>query len=191
MRYFSLDVETTSLDPQNGAIVQFAIVQDDLDNQAPIDELKSMCAWVVDEKTMTWNLSTVHFHRHRLNDLMHAYYYDETVTYSELLFDAYCFLKKCGIGDNEAITVAGKNVASFDLPFIRACIPNWDDCIKISSRVIDPAFSFLRPGDRRLPSLDECLRHNGFGYTSSHDALGDALDIVRLVRLAYNRQVGK
>lgn len=89
--------------------------------------------------------------------------------------------------DNQ-IVVAGKNVASFDVPFMRA-LPGWDpDYLDFHRRTIDPGVFFMDKADRVPPSLSMCLARanlpTGIGL---HEALHDAQDVVRLVRAGMNR----
>jgi hypothetical protein len=79
------------------------------------------------------------------------------------------------------INVAGKNVGSFDIPFLQAksMIPSE---VRIRHRVLDPAILYSQEGDTALPDLKTCKERAGFGDVVSHDALDDALDVIRLLR---------
>ncbi len=86
------------------------------------------------------------------------------------------------------LIAAGKNFAAFDLPFLK-CLPHWRDHIRISQQILDPAVFYLNfKEDERMPSLEECKKRAGFEDTTvTHDALDDALDVIRLLRQQYDR----
>lgn len=86
----------------------------------------------------------------------------------------------CKSGQRPKITVAGKNAATFDLPFLRAqCDIN--DYVDIRHRVLDVASHFWRPCDECLPSLDVCLERAGIPKRTCHGALDDALLVCDLI----------
>jgi hypothetical protein len=81
------------------------------------------------------------------------------------------------LGD-ERWNVAGKNFASFGCRFLERYLEE----MPFRHRVMDPAQALLQPNDKTLPNTEECLKRLGFGPTASHTALGDAFDVVRMVR---------
>lgn len=82
--------------------------------------------------------------------------------------------------DNKRITVAGKNVAGFDIPFLPKEIKSL-----FKHKVIDPALFYVNfDMDTELPSLDECKKRAEIFTPVAHDAREDAMDVIRLVRKA-------
>lgn len=80
------------------------------------------------------------------------------------------------------ITIAGKNVAMFDMPFLNKKLKKkWGD-ITILHRVIDPAILYYMPGDKTLPDSATCLQRAGLSGEVAHTALEDAIMVVKLVR---------
>lgn len=86
---------------------------------------------------------------------------------------------------------AGKNVAGFDLPFLRARIPGWEH-LRVSHRALDPAMLYFDPtSDKVPPNLAECLIRAGLGDPAhqhslvAHEAIADALQVVQLLRVRY------
>lgn len=80
------------------------------------------------------------------------------------------------------ITVAGKNVSTFDLPFLNKKLKNkWGD-IRILHRVMDPAILYYQPGDATLPDAATCMERAGIAGEVAHTALEDALMVVKLIR---------
>jgi len=92
-----------------------------------------------------------------------------------------------------ALTVAGKNVAGFDLPYLREYISNFSKSIKIRHRVFDPTPFFFDLTSDRLPDLQQCIDFavkvdDTFpANTVKHTAVDDAMDIINLIHLVINK----
>jgi len=79
---------------------------------------------------------------------------------------------------HDALLMAGKNVATFDLPFLRKTIPGFDSVIKVKKRVIDPAIIFSNGKDLVPPDLSECKNRVGIKNTTvAHTGIDDTIDI--------------
>jgi oligoribonuclease (3'-5' exoribonuclease) len=78
------------------------------------------------------------------------------------------------------ITIAGKNVAGFDIPFLKNEFPEVVDWFK--HRVLDVGPMFYRKGDLQVPDLKTCLERSKIYKHIEHDALGDAEDVIRCIR---------
>lgn len=186
MKYFSIDLETTGLDPANDQILEVGMVFDNTEKllaEAPtfralvlsdrisghpfalkrniklIEEIECTKEYV-DSKNFQYRCACP---ASKLASFMHAWMINWQ---SQTL-------------DDRGYTVAGKNFAGFDWPFLRN-LPGWN--IKISNRVIDPAMFFLRREDMKLPNLEECLKRANLPSTVKHTAVEDALDVCRLFR---------
>ncbi len=182
MRYVSLDIETTGLG-DNCQILQLAAVLDDTN------------------KLLTDSLT--------FNALVYDYWYGGEPFALALNHKIFETLSKCKPGDisvhngktvlilephtlipafslwlkeigEEKILLAGKNVASFDLRFLKN-MEGWSD-VKHHYRFLDPGNLFLLPTDTIPPSTDECLKRAGIKKEVSHDALDDAYDVCMLIR---------
>jgi len=82
---------------------------------------------------------------------------------------------------NERITVAGKNVAGFDIPFLPKCLQ-----ARFRHRVIDPGTLFTDwENDKCIPDLGKCKERAGLEATVAHDTYDDAIDVIRLLRTKY------
>ena len=58
------------------------------------------------------------------------------------------------------VTVAGKNAASFDIPFLKEQYGR-DYGLKFRHRVLDPTSMYVQPDDDAPPSLNTCLKRAG------------------------------
>lgn len=167
MKYISIDIETTGLDPETCQIIEFAAIVNNDTDEYPT------------------------FHRY----IKHPLYYGKPYALSmhprifkelakgkgiwpgQLAFEFSMFLKENGFDDR--ITVAGKNFAAFDVKFLEE-LRDWKKLIKIRHRVLDPAILYMRPEDKVPPNMSTCLERAGLGEVS-HTAVGDAMDVIHLI----------
>lgn len=78
--------------------------------------------------------------------------------------------------------IAGKNVASFDIPRLRHQCPTWDQYIPCHSRTLDPGMLLWDPKrDDLPPGSNECLSRCGLTKTTQHTALEDARDVAEMI----------
>jgi oligoribonuclease len=83
------------------------------------------------------------------------------------------------------LNCAGKNFAGFDKKFLEK-LPRWKQVFSIRSRVLDPGILFVDwINDESIPSLDECKRRAGIEGIVTHNAVEDAMDVVKLIRQIY------
>ena len=96
--------------------------------------------------------------------------------------------------DCVSVTMAGKNIGVFDLGFLKE-LPGYGTLVRAETAMLDPAAFYLNwHKDSRLPSMSICKARAGHGREVAHEALADALDVVRLLRPFYElplyKQVG-
>lgn len=84
------------------------------------------------------------------------------------------------------VNVAGKNFANFDKVFLEK-LPGFTDLIRFRQRILDPCTVYTDfVADDEAPSMEKCFnRLHGGPHTVSHDAVEDALDVIRLLRPLY------
>jgi hypothetical protein len=88
------------------------------------------------------------------------------------------------VGGHTTINVAGKNFGTFDKPFLEK-LPSWGSHIRIRSRIIDPSVYFVDwKKDDSLPSLNTCKQRAFIDGEVSHNALEDAIDVIKVIRKA-------
>jgi DNA polymerase III alpha subunit (gram-positive type) len=89
------------------------------------------------------------------------------------------------------VNVAGKNVASFDLQFLKTKITKWWP-ISFCQRTIDPAILYWdAKRDQQLPDMKTCMERARIKGEVAHTALEDALVVVKLLRHKLLRQKTK
>ena len=81
--------------------------------------------------------------------------------------------------------MAGKNIAVFDLGFLKE-LPGYGALVRAEPAMLDPAAFYLNwRKDSRLPGMSICKARAGLGPDVAHEALADALDVVSLLRPFY------
>lgn len=89
----------------------------------------------------------------------------------------------------DKLVVAGKNFYGFDYRNLDKIMPK--KLVKFHHRALDPCALYLDPlNDEVPPSLEECLKRAGLKPTGLHTAIGDALDVIKLLRAAKGKTKG-
>jgi DNA polymerase III epsilon subunit-like protein len=196
MRYVSIDIETTGLNPQECDIIQFAAVIDDLSVRSPIEELPRFNAYFYKD-FYCGELKALSMHSLIFEKINEAK--NKRITFDQSENEYYIkleelpayfrnFLTRNDVNEDYqtgaiALTVAGKNASSFDIPFLKEKIKDWDQ-IYFRQRVLDPAILYLDLGvDKEIPGIKKCMKRANINMNIKfHDALQDALAVVKLIR---------
>jgi oligoribonuclease (3'-5' exoribonuclease) len=182
MRYCSIDIETTGLDPSYCQILEFACVIEDTENPGVEVHDLPMFRRILHTKTIIGEPFALHMNSELLFEIATSKS-DELIKPAELLVQFRQFLIAKTI-DPHGVVAAGKNFGSFDLQFIRR-LEN-QELVHFSHRSIDPAFHYWKPDldGRYLPSFQNCLTRAEINKSVTHRATDDAQDIIRLIRAA-------
>jgi DNA polymerase III epsilon subunit-like protein len=213
MKYISIDVETTGIDPETCQILSIGAVIEDTLNPLPFEELPKFHA-VIKRENVYGSLFALNMNKDLIetivqystakdqdekNDIVNMtgmqFYEEEDVV--EALFH-FCYDN--GLAQHEHIFIptplpsnmpkiylncAGKNFAGFDRKFLEK-LPRWKQVFSIRSRVLDPGILFVDWNiDEIVPSLDECKKRAGIEGVVTHNAVEDAMDVVMLLRKCY------
>lgn len=189
MKFLSIDIETTGIDPQKNQILEFGAVAIDTScgNAPYVDDFRAV--FIHQELTgnpiaLTMNAELIdeigtivkskNLDLDYLNDVNPTRVY---VRNSEE-FQKYFYQWLGSIGFTERLTLAGKNLASFDLKFLEAAGIK----IKYRHRMIDPAILYVDwSTDETLPDLQQCLDRAGIEKSVEHTSIADAMDVAELV----------
>lgn len=187
----SIDIETTGLDPERCQTIEFAAVLDDLSNPKPLAELQTFHCYVV-HPFYCGEPYALALHQkifQRIASKAGGYQYLPQT--GAAIMDNFCFIfhkwLEIQLGANYRINIAGKNFAVFDLAFLKKC-SGWS-YVKANRRYIDPAVKFALPTDPAMPDMSTCLKRAGFDDVVAHEALDDAMQVIRLVRKGFNLPV--
>lgn len=192
MKYISIDIETTGLNPRLNNIIEFAAVIEDSSNRISLNKLPSFQAYIEQNgDDYRGSAFALQMNQKILKILADKDYSKYNIIKEENLTSAFTkFLDENGFerdaNNKYVINVAGKNVGNFDLNFLE-CVWYWTDSIHVRHRVIDPSILFCDwEHDETLPSLQICNQRAQFGSTEvSHNALDDALNVIMLLRTKY------
>ena len=204
MIYISIDLETTGLDPDTCQILEVGAVLEDTNNILPINELPTYHAFIRPEKgNISGNVFALHMNANIIEKLKNEKEYSDEYNYisiDELADDFLLWLHKQGLEIKSkekiidgvvkkenwcTINVAGKNFAGFDKKFLNL-VPDFNKKIHIRQRVIDPAVLFVDwHNDETLPTLDQCKQKANIAGVVTHNAVDDALDVIKLLRTNY------
>jgi DNA polymerase III alpha subunit (gram-positive type) len=171
MKIFSIDLETTGLNPKSDQILQIGCVY--FNSLHPFDSREKK-SWIV-----KWDRIAGHPRALTMNQ--------ELIKIIDQNPDQCYYLQHAMSGLTDFIrskfdsdipkvkfTAAGKNFASFDNLFL-----HWPEICKPHHRSLDPGAMYVRSLDDAPPTMEECCERAGVEYdkTKAHDAVYDA-DIV-------------
>jgi len=182
LRYVSIDIETTGLNPETCQILEIGAVWEDWTK--PIHELPVYHRLVYHKEyrgsayALAMNANLL---RH-LSGQREPWWRD----LDQVADDFAAWLTECGWDGKAALTPAGKNFASFDRQFLKR-LPRFEQVVKLSHRTLDPAVLWWRAEDDKLPDSKTCYERAGLDNKVAHTAVEDALAVVRLIRLGIKR----
>lgn len=205
MRYVSIDIETTGLDPNENQMIEFGAIIEDSNNPKSYEDSKKYRRIILAEDAKyLYNSYAAKINAALIEliadieggikpiDFVNNANLTETAFYSSILVsDFKLWLMTNGFKENSKGTIqivaAGKNFASFDNQFIKLLNPE-SYGLKINYKAIDPATSFIDwENDLEPPSSDECLKRAGIIAETKHEALADAWNVIQLLRTQYGR----
>lgn len=183
MKYISLDLETAGLNPGGHNILMLSAVVEDSVCPLPLEDLPHFTCYVKPWTELkgtpyalamnAWILDIISGRTKCPNDYPILSLRDMRDGFLSFLSEHF--------GD-ERITIAGKNVASFDMQFLKAHTLH----DRFRHRVLDVGPLFVDwSSDNSVPDLKTCKQRAGLGSKVAHDAYEDAIDVIRLLRTKY------
>jgi hypothetical protein len=211
MIYFSIDLETTGLDPDNNQILQIGAIMEDTNKKLPFDKCP-MFECIINHDTITGSPFAINMNSNIITILSEIpndddsnysdYFAENKIAYNEehAIKLLQGFIHKCYNDLNIdipldkdgklEIIVAGKNFEAFDLKFLNK-IDEFKNTIKPHRRVLDPVTLFTDfKNDDVPPNFSKCLKRlnkkTGYHRTEvMHDAIADAWDVIEMLRTRY------
>lgn len=209
MKYVAIDIETGGLNPDFHSVLEIGAAYDDL--ELPEPPMVPKLQILVQNDDLKINQACLSMHKHLLRELRESLLPNSVICRDDVLSiiesrpmvddPIECVLRPedthaqfmawlSGVSRQEwgpnSIFAAGKNVQGFDIPFLERINIGFTSCFHY--RAIDVGSLFIEPDDKEIPSLCGCLKKAGLRPTSLHSALGDAIDVVKLVRFAMRRR---
>lgn len=182
MKYIAIDIETLGLDPSLHSVIEVGALIEDTEKKLSYEDIPKYNVLLKHDAYIAQTFPMV-MHHELLKE-----YDSKTPSMKIIYFDLFSkdfayWLSSNGINISKPINIAGKNVASFDLPFLRN-LPEFTETFKIKQRILDPAILYFEPSIDKygLPNLEDCKKRAGLHATVAHTALADAWDVVELIR---------
>jgi oligoribonuclease len=187
MKYCSIDIETTGLNPERHQILEFGAIVDDLSDPRPFEELPKFHTYIIhdhivgDPFALAMNADILRIIANRHDDE-----YKDLQFYEPDRFPQWFgrwLDEQCPGGD---VTPAGKNFGSFDLQFLSR-ISTWEGWVNIGHRTLDPGSLYFDPKvDDKIPNLSKCKERAGLDDTTvDHTAISDAWDVCQVLRKKF------
>lgn len=177
MKYVSIDLETTSLEPHPDHILMFSFVIEDTSKpEVLVEDLPHCTGFIYREKihgqpyALAMNGWILDILAKRAIGAYPVYKEDEWETSVRFFLDAH-------FGPSR-ITAAGKNVAGFDMRFLP---PGLQELFR--HRVLDIGNHCVNwESDEVVPDLKQCKVRCGIKTAVAHHARDDAMDVIRCFR---------
>lgn len=187
MRYLSIDLETTGLDPQRNNIIEFAAVLENTKcSTVAVADLPYFHCFVEPPEGgyvgspvalgMNGSIFQAIGELIKQKPIERVFNLVAVEHLGEMFKD---WLRRYDFDLSRGITCAGKNFASFDLQFIKRWLPGFP---RVHHRCLDPMMLFVRPEDETPPDTKTCCLRAGIDGTVSHVALDDARQVIELLR---------
>jgi len=199
MKYVSIDIETTGLDPETCDVLEVAAIIDN-DSTVSVTKLPTFRYRFV-RKLYRGESAALAMHKDLLADLAGRKpfvklagarwisssrdYYGPPNGFAHYLGQ---WLHD-NMVDPLTFVVAGKNFAHFDALFLRK-LPGLSELVKWHHRVLDPGNMFVLSDDLVVPDTNECCKRAGVSLDTQglrHTAIYDAQMVVSLVRAGFER----
>ena len=178
MRFISIDVETTGIDADKCQILSIGAVIDD--TIAPLT-LKDVPQYYkrVSHDEYKGEIYALNLNKDLLTEILENKD-GLNIHVDNLKADFQSWVNKYFDG-SEKITIAGKNFANFDKKFLDKL--GVLDGLNVSYQFLDVGSLYWEPKtDAKLPSLQECLDRAEIKTEVTHNALEDAMDVVKVIR---------
>jgi oligoribonuclease (3'-5' exoribonuclease) len=200
MKYLSIDIETTGLNPLTCDVLEIGAFLEDTENPAGRENLPAFHTYLWRDVyrgepyalAMNAHIFQKMLELRKTENVDNGNYETRTLVKPEevwMKLNAWIYAQramwtdpKAFINNPPTLVVAGKNVSGFDLPFLKQ-LPAPSLMPKFHHRVIDPGMMYFDPrNDNVPPDLKECKKRAKLPEHVSHEALDDAWDVIQLVR---------
>lgn len=190
MRYVSIDLEMCGLNPDTCDILEFGAVLDDLENPKPLEELPTFhCYFLPMGEGGTFRGEPYALSMHpnifkRIADREDGYDYYSPRKFGNSFKNFLLSNDYWAEHGKVYINVAGKNFGNCDLNFLNKQT-DLNKHVHIRHTILDPAILYMTKEDRISPGLSSCLARADFDPHVNHDAVGDAMQVVQLLRKKF------
>lgn len=177
MKYISIDIETTGLDPDTCQILEIGAIY----YQSGVGELDRFHCYIDHEK-FVGEPYALWLNSHIFKTITDSYSEPNelVMTPNKARKNFGNWLSKLYLdNDKRKLVPAGKNFASFDRQFLLKLMPSFTTMV--GHKTLDPGSMYVNKDDTSVPGLPECLRRVGLKDTVTHHALDDAQQVIDLI----------
>lgn len=183
MIVYSIDIETTGLDPERNQVLEIGVARGEIYDDSPLD------TWhlYVDHDELYVNPFALNMNRDLLQEMFELKQTNSTRLVSpDKVFPLFKKWQTSIYEPNPTRLIAcGRNFNGFDLQFLKRL--GFVNLFR--HRVIDPTVLYMRRGDEYPPSLDEAAERAGLPPRISHRAIDDAIQSIWCVRSHFGQCV--
>lgn len=188
MKYLSIDIETTGLDPNTCQVIEFAAVLEDTTKpEVPVEDLPCFRRLLMHE-TLRGEPYALALNWQLIKRMTEAPT-EETCRAGMLGTEFRAWMKQHGLwklGDKDGqVVVAGKNFPNFDLRFLRRL--DGFSTFHFHHRFLDPTMYYVASGDSTPPSSKTIMERAGITGDVAHTALEDARCVIHMIRVGMRR----
>lgn len=186
MKFVSIDIETTGLDPETCQILEFGAVIDDM--AKPMVVRPQFHRYLRHKEIHGEAFALQMNHEILLKIAQPEKWSEYKFCHPEYLaMDFLGFLEDNHMETGKGIIAAGKNFAGFDKQFLLQLpgfSPKLNPIVRFKHRVLDPMMLYLRRSDIEPPNMDLCMERAGLKKSDYrlHTALGDAYVVADLLK---------
>lgn len=180
----SIDIETLGLNPKKTQVIEIAAIID-FDGKTPIEELPKFESYITHE-VYCGEPFALQMNANILKEISSLNEKQQCNTRPEFVMGQFSHFLANNLPKGEKkYSVAGKNYGGFDKSFIER-MPKYEEWIErlLSHRIFDVGNLYWDPkiDGFTIPNTEECLKRANLTSANSHRALGDCLDVIRLIR---------
>jgi oligoribonuclease len=187
MKFVSIDIETTGLNPDTDDILEVGAVIGDFKSSVPVKDCPTFHCYILkgSYKGNPYALSMHPTILRRIATVEKPYRYITPENFNSH-FERFLVDNDIGYSDRSqtkvSFTPAGKNFAAFDLQFLNRHF-KFSDYFSVAHRVLDPAILYFDvENDTMLPNTSECMKRAGIEGEVAHTAVEDAQVVVDLLK---------
>lgn len=176
MIVYSIDIETTGLDPERNQVLEIGVARGEIYDDSPLD------IWhcYVDHYELCVNPFALNMNRDLLKDMHELRQTNPSgLIPPDRVWPLFRkWLTEMGEPEAPRLAACGRNFNGFDAYFLRKL--GFVNLFR--HRVIDPTVLHMRRGDEYPPSLEEAAGRAGLPPKEGHRAMSDAIQSIACVR---------
>lgn len=192
-KFIVLDVETTDIKPENGQVIELSVLVEDTEKLLDLEQIPMFHCLIAHEKysgsPIAINMNS------RIFEALALYEKKKPCGYNVLPNNLVAANLKNFLldhfepdtrDDKIYLNVAGKNVGSFDIPWVKT-LPYFDKYFNFNHRTLDPSILYMDfLADNGAPNFEKLKERAGLpNIEYTHDATTDCWETLMTLRQFY------